>query len=105
MKTDENIVVNYIKQKGITKRKLAELLGTSPQNLGAKLKSNSLDCSFIAECSKALGYNFFNQLAKEFDLKEDMPVMNEDSDLYGPIERIVERIVDQKMREKERNKK
>jgi transcriptional regulator with XRE-family HTH domain len=106
MKTTENIVTEYLKLKGITKRKLAELLGTSPQNLGAKLKTNTLDVHFIRQCSVALKHNFFQDMASEFESKEDtLTVANEDPAIYGPIERIVERIVEQKLREKERNKK
>lgn len=66
MKGARNLILEYLKARGITKKYLAEKLGESPQNLDSKFKKNDLTTDYIRRICDALDHDFFEDLSKEY---------------------------------------
>ncbi len=61
-----DILRAYIKQHSVNQTKLAAALETSRSNFSQKIAKKELDTYTIAQISKALKHNFFEDIAKEF---------------------------------------
>lgn len=58
------VIRDYITKKGISQKKLAELLNNSPSNFNQKFKKNDMDMNLVREICIALKYDFFMEASK-----------------------------------------
>lgn len=54
-----NEINSYLKNKGISKAKLARELCMDPSNLGRRIKKKSIETHFLVKLCNATGHNFF----------------------------------------------
>jgi DNA-binding Xre family transcriptional regulator len=59
------IIAQKAKAKSITPTSLGELVNTSPQNIHAIFKRQTIDTGLLLKLCEALNYNFFSEYEKE----------------------------------------
>lgn len=62
MKTAGQIILAYLKEKGINQTKLAERMGDTPQNIGNKLRRKNMTCETFQAFCNALNHDFYQDL-------------------------------------------
>lgn len=67
MKGATDIILAYLKEKGISKSFLAEKLKESPQSLSNKLGKKDLSTDYIRRICDVLNHNFFEDFAREYN--------------------------------------
>ncbi len=63
------MIRDYMRHKGITQKKLAELINDTPSNFNQKLLKNDMDMNLVREISIALKHDFFLEASKTLPLE------------------------------------
>ena len=110
MKNINNTIEEVLRQRGISKAKLAAMLNDTPQNFGKKLSRNDvIPVSLVYKVSDALMHNFFLDIARDWEKSHFSidNVINEPTQPYGKgngFEEYIDKLIEKKLREKFRHK-
>jgi len=85
------IIRDYIINKGISQRKLSELLQESPSNFNQKLSKHDMDLSYVRSICIALNHDFFAEASRSLPISiQGQKISEQHSEIEKALMKFIE---------------